>query len=369
MRKFLPAVQIFLILCFVSISSVSHGQNTFTKDSLQKKLAQMKEQTHVRTLIAGIWLGEKELITTAMGESMTNVPATVDMHFRIGGVSEMFLGTLLMILVDEGKISLDDKISKWLPDLLMADKVTPGMLIKNTAGYKDYVLDTNFQNMIINAPFTSMSRKEIIDYSIRGGEMNFPPGTEFRYSHTEFTILGEVIERATGRTMKELHEEYLFKPLGLENTGYSTTAELPFPVLHSFSSDRGIYEDATYWNPTWTGDSGPLYSSLHDLGKWAKIFGKGKLLSPGSFEKLVSAPAGIGKADFHFASGFGVSNGWYIQNPSFNGFSGAFAYMPSKDLTVIVYSTQSEDPNSNAQSIKMLKELVKMLTPENALNF
>jgi CubicO group peptidase (beta-lactamase class C family) len=67
---------------------------------------------------------------------MTGVPANLDMHLRIGGVSESFFGTLVMILVDQGKIRLDDKISKWLPDLLAADKVTIEMLIKNASGYQ-----------------------------------------------------------------------------------------------------------------------------------------------------------------------------------------------------------------------------------------
>lgn len=359
----------FILLIFISMHLNSFGQTPLIKDSILNKLENLKEKTNVKSLLAGIWMGEEEVLMTAMGESMTSIPANTDMHVRIGGVSETFLGTILMILAEQGKIGLNDKISKWLPELLMADKVTPGMLMKNTAGYKDYVLNEEFVDFIMKNPFSYISRSDIIAYATGDGELNFTPGTNQRYSHTEFTILGEVLERATGKTMQQLHEELIFKPLDLGNTGYSVNADIPYPVLHAFSSDRGIYEDVTYWNPTWTGDSGPLYSSLRDLGKWAKFFGKGKLLSPAYYDTLISRPAGAVNPDLYFASGFIINNGWFVQNPSFNGYSGAFGYMPSKDLTIIIYTTQSEDPGSNAQAFKIFKEIVKMLTPDHTLNF
>lgn len=369
MKIILISITSFLILSLSFLSTNSFGQSFLDKDILLNKLAALKEEKKVKSLIAGIWKGDEEIVTVALGESMTSVPAATDMHLRIGGVSETFLGTLLMILAEKKIVSLDDNVSKWLPNLLAADKVTLRMLIKNTAGYKDYVLNKAFLDLITKEPFRNFSRRQIIFYSTGEGELNFPPGTKCEYSHTEFTILGEVLERATGKTMQELYDEYIFQPLKLEHTGYSVTTDLPYPVLHAFSSDRGIYEDATFWNPSWTGDSGPLYSNLNDLGRWAREFGKGKLLKPDSFEELISRPEGINRPDLYFASGFVVANGWYLQNPSFNGYSGAFGYLPSKELTVIIYTTQSEDPKSDAQAFQIFKELVEMITPESKINF
>lgn len=369
MRKFLLFIPGLLLLTFSSPYSNVSAQTSLIKDSILNKIKALKEETHVKAIIAGVWKGDQEILTIALGESMTAIPASVDMHVRIGGVSEIFLGTLLMILVEQGKVSLDDKISKWLPDFLAAEKVTVGMLMKSTAGYKDYVHSKEFLELILKEPFRFFSREEILNYATRDSELNFPPGTDFRYSHTEFTILGEILEHATGKTMPELYEENIFHPLGLKHTGYSINTDLPSPVLHAFSSDRGIYEDATFWNPSWTGDSGPLYSNLQDLGVWARMFGKGKLLSPGSFNELVSRPEGISSPELYYASGFIVANGWYAQNPSFNGYSGAFGYLPSKELTIIIYTTQSEDPKSDSQAFPIFKELVKMITPEDTINF
>lgn len=360
---------LFFTFIFSFTISISSAQTFLNKDSLINKIKSLKEETHVKALIAGVWKGDQEILTIALGESMTAIPANTNMHLRIGGVSEIFLGTLLMILTEQGKINLDDKISKWLPDLLAADKVTVGMLMKNTAGYKDYVKNKEFLELILKEPFRFIGRKEIIYYATLDSELNFNPGTNFSYSHTEFTILGEILEHATGKSMSELYEENIFRPLNLEHTGYSNNTDLPSPVLHAFSSDRGIYEDATFWNPSWTGDSGPLYSNLQDLAVWARMFGKGKLLSPDSFKELVKRPVGISSPNLYYASGFIVANGWYAQNPSFNGYSGAFGYLPSKELTIIIYTTQSEDPKSDAQAFQIFKELVNMITPEDNINF
>ncbi|HMS64515.1 MAG TPA: serine hydrolase domain-containing protein [Ignavibacteria bacterium] len=369
MKKSFLYFQMILILAVHAVFSNACGQDLIYRDTILNKLTELKNESNVKALIAGVWKGDKEIITLAFGESMTLVPADDIMHLRIGGVSETFLGTLLMILAEKGSIRLDEKISKWMPELLAADQVTPEMLIKNTAGYKDYVLNKDFIELITKEPFRNVSRKEIINYSTSGGELNFPPGTDQKYSHTEFTILGEIIERATGIPIYKLYEDNIFKPLGLINTGYSVNSELPSPVLHSFSSDRGIYEDATFWNPSWTGESGPLYSNLHDLGKWGNIFGKGKMLSKEFFEKLIRRPEGAVLPDLYFASGFVVANGWYIQNPSFNGFSGAFGYLPSEELIVVIFTTKSDDVKQETNAFQIFKELIKMITPDSEINF
>ena len=367
LMKRLHIVFLFILISVINTSLVS-AQEIILKDSIESILRDLQEKSKVRSLIATVRKGDEEIITIAFGESMTSVPADASMHLRAGGISETFFGTLLMILSDKGLIDINEKISRWLPDLLSSDKVTPAMLIKNTAGYKDYVYDKDFIDLVVREPFRNFSKDEIISYSVKDGIMNFPPGTDQKYSHTEFTILGEVLEKATGKTLAELYEEYIFTKLDLKHTGYSFNTDLPYPVLHAYSSDRGIYEDATFWNPSWTRESGTIYSNIYDLAKWARVFGTGSLITPESFKQLVSPPDINVVKEKYFASGFGVMNGWYIQNPSFNGYSGAFGYLPSKEITVIIFTTQSEDPMSDAQAFQILKEFTKILTPENVLD-
>jgi CubicO group peptidase (beta-lactamase class C family) len=90
------------------------------------------EEAHTKAVVFGMWVRDREVLTMALGNSMTTVPATADMHYRIGGIAETFMSTILLMLVEQGRISLDHKISRWLPHLPAADQVTVRMLVANT---------------------------------------------------------------------------------------------------------------------------------------------------------------------------------------------------------------------------------------------
>ena len=359
-------------ICLISGPRTALAQplnpQAFGPTAFKDKVAVLKEKYGAKAVIAGVWRGNTELSKLALGNSMTDVPATTDMTVRIGGVSQFFLGTLVMRLVEQGYFSLDDKISKWLPNLYQADDVTVGMLIKNLGGYKDYVREEDFFKDVLADPFQSFTSKQLIEYSVRNQESNFPPGTAQRYSHTEFTILKMVIEAATGETMAALYQQEFFGPLGLTRTGYSTNPEIPSPVLHAFGSDRDIYEDITFWNPVWAGESGALYSTIEDLSKWVPAWGSGQLLSSPSFQELIRKPDVVA-GDTYFASGFVVSGGWYFQNPNINGFSGMVGYLPSEDITLIVFATQPEEETVVHPAKEIFLELVDVVAPGNPINF
>jgi CubicO group peptidase (beta-lactamase class C family) len=319
----------------------------------------------------GIWVGDREVLTTALGQSMTTVPATTDMHYRIGGIAETYMSTLLLMLVEEGRIGLDEPISRWFPHLLAADKVTVRMLVGNTAGYPDYVKQPPFIQRVLAEPFKTFTDDELIDYSVHAGRMNFPPGSSQQYSHTDNVILGQVIERASGHSIGALYDEYILGPMALKDTRSPVGQEIQGPVLHAFTSDRKIYEDSTYWNPSWGSTPAMLTSNLHDLGRWGRIFGTGRLISPAHFKEQI-APTSVGmggnRSDVYFAYGFVVTNGWLVQNPNINGYSGAFGYDPATDVTVVVEATQGEG-GADAPAFQIFKEVVKSVTPATPIGF
>jgi D-alanyl-D-alanine carboxypeptidase len=133
----------------------------------------------------------------------------------------------------------------------------------------------------------------------------------------------------------------------MKDTQFPVNQEIQSPVLHAFTMDRKSYEDCTYWNPFWGSTPGLPNSNIHDLCKWGPILGTGRLISPAHFQEQI-APTSVGKGrnkpDLYFAYGFVVSNGWIVQNPSINGYSGAFAYNLSSRVTIVVEATKSERP-------------------------
>jgi CubicO group peptidase (beta-lactamase class C family) len=339
---------------------------------LQAALKAASAEAGTQGVLFGMWIGDKEILSTALGRSMTSVPAATDMHWRVGGFTEMFECTLLMMLTERGQIDLDQKISKWFPDLLAADQVTVRMLASCSAGYPDYVASDEFEARVTAEPYLHFSSEDLIAYAVKDGKMNYEPGTSQRYSHTEYVILGAVIERATGKSMKELYETNILTPEGLADTRCPTDQEIQPPVLHAFTKDRGVYEDCTYYNPSWGSYPGALTSNLHDMGRWGAIFGTGSLLSPESWAEM-TAPTSVGKGknqpDRYFCYGFAYSNGWYVQNPSMNGYSGGFAYNPANGVTLVVGATKNENPQVDPAGIFILKEMVKYVTPSTPLNF
>lgn len=320
----------------------------------------------------GMWVGRNKVLTTALGHSMVTVPATTDMHYRIGGITETFQATLLMMLAEQGRIHLDDTIARWYPDLPSADKVTIRMLAANTAGYFDYVHKAAFVRDFLANPFRSFTPDELIAYGVRDGLMAYAPGTSQRYSHTEYVILGQVLEKATGQSMRSLYQINIFEPLGLKDTQFPVDQEIQAPVLHSYVNDRKFYEDATYHNPSWAGATGALTSNLDDLGKWGHAFGSGKLISAASFREM-TAPSSVGKgqnrADLYFAYGFVYANGWLVQNPDMNGYSGGFAYNLAHGVTIVIAATKRPSPAIDPAAIHILREVIKFVTPATPLNF
>lgn len=323
-----------------------------------------------RAVQFGMWVGRQEVITMALGNSMTTVPATTNMHYRIGGITWMFQATLLLMLAEQGRIRLDDTIDRWYPNLLSADKVTIRMLVANTAGYLDYVDDKTFLRDVLADPFRSFTPDELIAYSVQGGLMGYAPGTSQKYSHTECIMLTQVIERATGQSMKSLYEINILGPVSLRDTQFPLDQEIQAPVLHSYVEDRGFYEDATFHNPSWAG-GGALTSNLHDLGKWGFVFGSGQLLSAASFRELIASSAGKGqnRADLYFAYGFIYANGWLVQNPDINGYSGGFAHNLATGVTIVVAATKRSRPAKDPAAIHILREVIKYVTPATPLNF
>jgi CubicO group peptidase (beta-lactamase class C family) len=318
-------------------------------------------------VLCGVWSGNDEVITLALGQSMTGVPATKDMHLRVGGVTLTCVCTALLRLVDERSLSLDDKLSRWYPKLPHADAVTLRMLANCTSGYPDYVLSQAFLDEFKKDPFRQWRAEELIDIGLATPSL-YKPGTGWNYSHTNFVILGEVLQKVGGRPVGALLERHILEPLGLKETDYPANAEMRPPVLHAFSSDRGVYEDSTYWSPSWTSHSGQMTSTLHDLGVLARAIGSGSLLSAQSRKEQV-APTMVGlgrnRKDLYYGLGVILINGWMAQNPMFGGYNLIFAHLAAKRLSIVLATTMGPKSSPDvAYSTLLFKDLVKLLAAD-----
>jgi D-alanyl-D-alanine carboxypeptidase len=295
----------------------------------------------VRSTLFGVWVKGRPLVTGALGESKPGVRATRAHHFRIGNVTESFTTTLLLQLVDEGRASLDDPLSHWLPEVPGAQQVTLGMLARSTSGYADYVTTDEFERQYQANPYRRWKLPELVSLAFERPAL-FAPGTSWTFSDTNFLLLGEALRRIGGEPVYTLLRQRILEPLGLDETAMATGPHIPAPVMHSYTSERGRYEDSTGWSPSWAKRTGNMTSTLGDLGRWATALGTGSVVSP-EFHDLQFGTQNVGlgplTADRYYAMGSIVSNGWIYNNPQLLGYNGVVSYLPSKQTAVVVFTT------------------------------
>jgi CubicO group peptidase (beta-lactamase class C family) len=368
---------------------------TAKADAVMRIVSDVVKQSHLKAAIVRVSENGREITTLAVGDSMTGVPATPAMHFRNGAVAISYVSTLLLKLVDQKKISLDDKLSKWLPDVPNSDRVTLRELAQMTSGYVDYVIgNVEFEKALYENPFRQWEPDQLLGYAT-SRPLLYEPGTNWNYAHTNYVLLGKALEAATGEDMPKLLEEQVLRPLGLTNTANSFTPEIPAPVLHAFTSERRaalkipsgtpFYEESTYWNPSWTITHGAIQTTnIYDMEASAVGIGSGKLLSKESYDTMVSTDL-RGKAHplpgcttcgelndiFTYGMGIVISGDWLLQNPLFAGEAGVEAYLPSKKIAIaiaVTYQPEAFDDQGNYSNggDTLFRRIATALAPDDA---
>jgi CubicO group peptidase (beta-lactamase class C family) len=364
-------------------------------DAVMRIVRDTMAQAHLKAAIVRVTVDGNEVVTQAAGESMTGVPATTGMHFRNGAVAISYVSTLLLKLVDEKKVSLDDKLSKWLPEVPHADRVTLGQLAQMTSGYVDYVIgNTEMNDALYANPFRRWTTHELLQYAVTK-PLLYEPGTNWNYAHTNYVLLGLALEKATGQAMPKLLSDKILRPLGLTNTVNSITAEIPSPALHASTSERRaalkipagtpFYEDSTYWDPSWTITHGAIQTTnIYDLEATARGIGSGQLLTPDSYNKLVATDLrgkthkqpGCTTCDemtdiYTYGLGIVITGNWLMQNPMFAGYAAVEAYLPSQKIAIAVavtFTPEAFDDQGNYrnEADTLFRKIAAELAPDDA---
>ena len=359
-----------------SSKQVDIGGTCTSKAQVQQQILSITQgvmqQEDAKAVLLRVDVGNDTIVNKGLGVSQEGVPATPDMNFRPGSMSIPMMTTLALQLQEQGKLSLDDTLSKWYPDYPNADKVTLREIASVTSGYPDYIQENPpFQAAQLAEPFRHWTDDELLEYAF-ALPVVCDPGTCFHYAHTNFILLGNVIQKVTGKTIAQLLQQKYLNPLGLTQTKITKEPAIPAPALHAFDSERGVYEESTGWSPSWgLGDGLIMTSTLRDMTTLIKAVGSGKLLSKDSVAQqtknysqgLEGAPSAAG-----YGLGIAVGGNWVLQNPVFNGYQGIAAYLKTNGLSIVVDNTTG--PNAAAgKSIAtdIFKALAAYLAPNEPL--
>ncbi|WP_164017841.1 serine hydrolase [Pyxidicoccus trucidator] len=237
----------------------------------QQELDQLVTKYHqLRQFHGTVLVANEKGVLYKKGHGFANlewrVPNTPDTKFRLGSITKQFTSMLIMQLVAEGKLKLDDKLTKHLPDYRKdtGDRVTVTHLLNHTSGIPSYTsLPGFFENESRNRFTVSDLVKKFCS-----GDLNSEPGTKYAYNNSGYVLLGAIIEKVTGKTYAQALQERIFDPLGMKSTGYDVSSTVLPKRASGYEFQPDGYFNAAYLDMTVPYAAGALYSTVEDLYLW-----------------------------------------------------------------------------------------------------
>jgi CubicO group peptidase (beta-lactamase class C family) len=262
------------------------------------------------------------------------VPVTPETIFQSGSVGKQFTATAVMMLVEDGKLSLDDKISKYLPDSPESWKpITVRHLLTHTAGTTDYPDDFDFRRDYTEDEL--LKRAAVIPLA-------FQPGEKFQYSNLGYAMLGILISKVTGKFYGDFLQERIFKPLGMNTARIINEADIIPKRAAGYRLVKGELKNQEWVSPTVnTTADGSLYLTVLDMAKWDAALYTERLLKKSSITQMWT-PLKLNDGKTHnygFGWGFSEVRGHHIieHGGAWQGFKSFIARYVDDKLTVIVF--------------------------------
>ena len=239
--------------------------------------------------------------TFGTAEIGQNVPMSLDDHFRIGSNTKTMTSTVILQLVQEGKLKLDDPISKYEPDVPNGQSITIAQLSEMRSGLYSYSFDPDFNATLDSDPQKAWAPQELLAIAF-SHPPDFAPGTQYEYSNTNIILLGLVIEKLTGMSLSEAFQKRIFDPLGLTHTSLPASTDSSIPTSHpqgyQFGTNVATINsyavppdqlaaaldgslkpiNNTDANPSWAWAAGGAISTPADLATYVKALVGGGLL-------------------------------------------------------------------------------------------
>jgi D-alanyl-D-alanine carboxypeptidase len=354
-----------LVILVAGADAPAFGQD----ESLAKQLAKRLVEMECPGALVGIFPDDGVPTRLAIGVADVDSrrPMSLDMHMYVGSVMKPFVGTVVLQLADEGILSLDDPIAKYVEGAPRGEEITLRMLGSNTSGLFNTIENKKFQAAIMKDPPHLWTTPEILKYTFVR-DSYFPPGDGWRYSNTNAVLLGMAVEKVTGKGFAEVLAERVLGPLGLAHTGMPADGQLPAPRPSSYRNgypDKvigygDVFYDVSDYSASWTGAAGNLYSTLDDLGNATRPIDMGELLSDqGKAELHHWIDTGHKGIEYGFCIGRrGEAIGHPGDVPGFNAFA---SYFPERHLSIVVLTNLSNNDDDTMPADELAKVVVAHL--------
>ncbi len=358
---------IFIILTIALLLFSNTAKAQLSKqfaDTLTKTLELKAQQLNIRGVSAAIVFPDSSVWKHTVGKAGTK-PLNTDMLFEMGSNTKTFTMALILLLEEEGKLSIDDTIYKYLkPIKNIANGITIKQLLQHTSGIYSFTNHNDFTNKVNNGDPNKIIEVDSILKNYINPMVN-TPGKVWQYSNTNFILLGKIIEKVTGKAYHTVMREKLLTPLGLKHTYLSEYEAHTEEKAEAWLGGLG-YEGIRYrsfLSAAWA--AGGIISTAEDLAKWAKLLYSGKVLSNASYKKMITQLEIDGNKYL-----FGLSTFFsYYNNTLYLGHGGTtlqhseMQFGARLDYSCVIVANDQEAFNELITTKKALYDIVESMLP------
>ena len=276
----------FSLLVLVGCAGALRAQQTISpemKAKVDAAVQRVMDSTGVPSAEVGVVQGGKIIYTAAFGKArlQPEMAATVAMHYPIGSISKQFTAACVMLMVEDGKMSLDDPVARWFPELMRANDVTVRMLLSHTSGYSDYA-PQDYTIPVWTKPVDPL--KVVHEWAEK--PLDFEPGTKWQYSNTNFVLATLIVEKVSGKPFWQLLRTRVLDPLGLKEVLNLDTDRARLEAEGTMRNALAPLRPAILEAPGWYYGDASLAMPVADLLRWDISMMDQTLLKPASYKAM-----------------------------------------------------------------------------------
>jgi len=304
----------------------------------------------------------------------TRRPLTPTDHFRIGSNTKTFVISVLLQLVDEGRLKLDDPLSSFSLGVKIpnGEHITVRELCQMRSGLPDAYNTPQIDALNEKKPITGTSVfdvRTLVRWAVEEKPL-FAPGTNYNYSNTNYLLLGLIVESLTKDTIGHEIQTRLIDRFGLHHTSYPATQAMPDPWAHGYALDRKKnWQDVSGTIPvSLMGAAGEMVSDMHDMTRWTELYVTGKTSAPATQRaRLACIPTGTG--NLAFGLGIGCSAGYYGYTGGLPGYNTANYYEPSTHTMILAWVVVQTDTPPPEMANSIFSNIARIVTPSHVPSF
>ena len=337
-----PLLCVSIVLLTITSSSAQAGLTPELRANIDEIVHEVLATTGVPSASLAVVKDGKIAYGKAYGNArlVPNTPASPEMRYSIGSISKQFTAAAILMLQEEGKLSLDDPVSKYVSGLTRGNEVTIRELLSHTSGYQDYWP----QDYVMPMMLSPVTPEEILDRWARI-PLDFEPGTKWQYSNTNYVIAGLIVEKVSGMPLWTLLGQRVFMPLGMKSiTDTNEKALPPTDPGGYFRYALGPLHPAPKEGKGWMFAAGELAMTAGDLAKWDISLIDQTVLKPESYKEMETVVVLKNGAPTRYGLGIGVSvvNGHRVleHGGEVSGFTAENMVLPDDKIAIVVLTNQ-----------------------------